>query len=84
MLLVLVQDADLMAVMHAADLDGDGCIDYEEFIVSTINLSKLNKQVLSRWTLTCLGQLQSRATLQAAGPGPDKPDVPAGGLAVCV
>ena len=33
-----------MAVMHAADLDGNGSIDYEEFIVSTVNLARLNKQ----------------------------------------
>ena len=40
-----VQDTDLMAVMQAADLDGNGAIDYEEFIVSTVNLARLNKKV---------------------------------------
>ena len=33
-----------MAVMQAADLDGNGAIDYEEFIVSTVNLARLNKK----------------------------------------
>ena len=40
-----------MAVMQAADLDGNGSIDYEEFIVSTVNLSRLNKQVRQAWRL---------------------------------
>lgn len=29
--------------MQAADLDGDGTINYEEFIVATVNLAKLEK-----------------------------------------
>lgn len=32
--------------MHAADLDGDGTINYEEFIVATVNLAKLEKVCL--------------------------------------
>ena len=38
------QDGDLQAVMNAADLDKSGTIDYEEFIVATINLSKLERE----------------------------------------
>ena len=33
-----------MAVMNAADVDKNGAIDYEEFIVATINLSKLERE----------------------------------------
>ena len=39
-----VQDTELMAVMTAADVDKNGCIDYEEFICATINLSKLERE----------------------------------------
>lgn len=39
-----VQDAELMAVMSAADVDKNGSIDYEEFIVATMNLSKLERE----------------------------------------
>ena len=37
------QETELVEAMQAADLDGDGCINYEEFIVATINLAKLEK-----------------------------------------
>lgn len=30
--------------MNAADVDGDGTIDYQEFLGATIHLSKLNKE----------------------------------------
>ena len=37
------QETELIEAMHAADLDGDGTINYEEFIVATVNLAKLEK-----------------------------------------
>ena len=42
---VQVEDeGDLAAVMAAADLDGDGTLNYEEFIAATANLSKLERE----------------------------------------
>ena len=38
-----VQETELIEAMQAADLDGDGTINYEEFIVATVNLAKLEK-----------------------------------------
>ena len=37
------QETELIEAMQAADLDGDGTINYEEFIVATVNLAKLEK-----------------------------------------
>ena len=37
-------EGDLAAVMAAADLDGDGTLNYEEFIAATANLSKLERE----------------------------------------
>ncbi len=37
-------ERDLASVMAAADLDGDGTLNYEEFIVATANLSKLERE----------------------------------------
>ena len=37
-------EGDLASVMAAADLDGDGTLNYEEFIAATANLSKLERE----------------------------------------
>ena len=37
-------EGDLGSVMAAADLDGDGTLNYEEFIAATANLSKLERE----------------------------------------
>ena len=37
-------ERDLASVMKTADLDGDGTLNYEEFIVATANLSKLERE----------------------------------------
>ena len=39
-----IQDEDLQMLMAAADVDGSGSIDYEEFVAATVNLSKLEKE----------------------------------------
>ena len=39
----VTQETELIEAMQAADLDGDGTINYEEFIVATVNLAKLEK-----------------------------------------
>jgi calcium-dependent protein kinase len=33
-------------IMAAADVDGDGMIDYNEFVASTINVNQLQKEEL--------------------------------------
>ena len=35
-----------MAVMKAADVDGDGVIDYNEFVAATLNVNQLEKEEL--------------------------------------
>jgi calcium-dependent protein kinase len=35
---------DLQMLMQAADIDGNGIIDYEEFVAATINLNKLERE----------------------------------------
>jgi calcium-dependent protein kinase len=35
-----------MAIMTAADVDGDGFIDYNEFVAATINVNQLEKEDL--------------------------------------
>jgi calcium-dependent protein kinase len=37
-------DDNLGGIMAAADLDGDGTLNYEEFIAATANLNKLEKE----------------------------------------
>ena len=37
-------ESDLASVMAAADLDGDGTLNYEEFIAATASLSKLERE----------------------------------------
>lgn len=37
---------ELQQLMAIADVDGDGLIDYNEFVAATMHLSKLNKEEL--------------------------------------
>lgn len=37
---------ELKALMAIADVDGDGLIDYNEFVAATMHLSKLEKEEL--------------------------------------
>lgn len=39
-----IDDNDLASLMAAADIDGNGTIDYEEFVAATANLNKLEKE----------------------------------------
>eukprot|EP00882_Tetradesmus_deserticola_P022169 GHRQ01024059.1.p2 GENE.GHRQ01024059.1~~GHRQ01024059.1.p2 ORF type:complete len:207 (+),score=108.21 GHRQ01024059.1:713-1333(+) len=41
-----IQDSELQSLMAIADVDGDGLIDYNEFVAATMHLSKLNKEEL--------------------------------------
>ncbi len=41
-----ISEADLSHLMSVADVDGDGLIDYNEFVASTMHLSKLEKEDL--------------------------------------
>lgn len=38
------EDMDLASIMAAADVDGDGTLNYEEFIAATANLNKLERE----------------------------------------
>ena len=48
----VTQETELIEAMQAADLDGDGTINYEEFIVATVNLAKLEKVPLRAHAVT--------------------------------
>jgi calcium-dependent protein kinase len=37
---------EVTAIMSAADVDGDGVIDYNEFVAATINVNQLEKEDL--------------------------------------
>lgn len=37
---------EVMSIMAAADVDGDGFIDYNEFVAATINVNQLEKEDL--------------------------------------
>lgn len=37
-------EAELQQLMLNADVDGDGSINYEEFVAATVNLNKLEKE----------------------------------------
>lgn len=37
-------EAELQTLMLNADVDGDGLINYEEFVAATVNLNKLEKE----------------------------------------
>lgn len=39
-----IKESELLAIMDAADVDGDGSIDYQEFLGATLHLSKVNKE----------------------------------------
>ena len=39
-----ITDAELANLMTVADVDGDGLIDYNEFVASTMQMSKLEKE----------------------------------------
>lgn len=71
-----MQDSELMSVMDAADVDKNGCIDYEEFIVATINLAKLEREAGFQEAFThfdtdgdgVITREEIRAGLKASGP----------------
>jgi hypothetical protein len=44
--LALLAQGELQSLMAIADVDGDGLIDYNEFVAATMHLSKLNKEEL--------------------------------------
>jgi calcium-dependent protein kinase len=39
-----ITDAELTNLMTIADVDGDGLIDYNEFVAATMQMSKLEKE----------------------------------------
>lgn len=41
-----IQAGDVEAVMQSADVDGDGTINYHEFVAATISYAKLEKEEL--------------------------------------
>lgn len=43
-----IAEAELQRVLAEADVNGDGTIDYEEFLAATINRSKLEREDLLR------------------------------------
>lgn len=45
-----ISTTDLLEVMKSADVDGDGQIDYNEFVAATMNISKLEKDELIQKT----------------------------------
>ncbi len=41
-----IHDVELQSLMNIADVDGDGTIDYNEFVAATMHISKLEKEEL--------------------------------------
>jgi calcium-dependent protein kinase len=41
-----IDEAELASLMAIADVDGDGTINYEEFVGATMHMSKLEKEEL--------------------------------------
>ncbi len=41
-----ISEVELQHLMAIADVDGDGLIDYNEFVAATMHLSKLEKEEL--------------------------------------
>lgn len=39
-----ISEAEIASIMSVADVDGDGLIDYNEFVASTMQMSKLEKE----------------------------------------
>ncbi len=39
-----ISEAELASLMSIADVDGDGLIDYNEFVAATMQMSKLEKE----------------------------------------
>jgi hypothetical protein len=61
---LLYVQVELQSLMAIADVDGDGLIDYNEFVAATMHVSKLEKEELLQkvcWLCSHLLQL----TLQA-------------------
>ena len=59
-----IQDDDLQMLMAAADVDGSGSIDYEEFVAATVNLSKLEKEEnFMQASPACLAYVYSQPSL---------------------
>ena len=40
----IIPESELQRIMTNADINGDGLIDYEEFLAATIHLSKLQRE----------------------------------------
>jgi Ca2+-binding EF-hand superfamily protein len=49
----LLPQSELQSLMAIADVDGDGLIDYNEFVAATMHLSKLNKEELLQRVRRC-------------------------------
>jgi calcium-dependent protein kinase len=49
----LLSQSELQSLMAIADVDGDGLIDYNEFVAATMHLSKLNKEELLQRVRRC-------------------------------
>lgn len=41
-----INDAELINLMNMADVDGNGTIDYKEFVAATMQMSKLEQDEL--------------------------------------
>ncbi len=59
-----ISDVELNNLMSIADVDGDGLIDYNEFVAATMHMSQLEKvghviDVMRTWTLQNGRQLGS-------------------------
>ena len=48
-----LNDNELRQLIATADVDGNGTIDYEEFVAATVNLNKLEKEEHCMEVITC-------------------------------
>lgn len=62
---------ELQSLMAIADVDGDGLIDYNEFVGATMHLSKLEKEELLQKVRRCLlSGLDRGASVVVGGTNP--------------